>query len=81
VIIVSVREEKAVRPYPRRAKRSTPFVLDKAEQNFCPIPLPSRVIVLVTDGVVEQRRKRRHHAVLKHKGEALLSPRGKARPP
>jgi hypothetical protein len=40
VIIVRVREEKAVAILAWRAKRSTPFVLDNAEQNFCPIPLP-----------------------------------------
>jgi hypothetical protein len=40
VILVRVREEKAVAIPARRVKRSTPFVLDNAEQNFCPIPSP-----------------------------------------
>ena len=42
VILVRLREEKGIAIPARRVKRSTPFVLDNAEPNFCPIPLPSR---------------------------------------
>jgi hypothetical protein len=40
VILVRLREEKGIAIPARRVKRSTPFVLDNAEPNFCPIPLP-----------------------------------------